>query len=52
MQDKGSKPRTVTVDLQGVPVKGVIDSGADITIMGAEVFKKVASVAEECFQEA
>ena len=45
VQDKGSKPRTVTVDLQGVPVKGVIDSGADITIMGAEVFKKVASVA-------
>ena len=26
-------------------MKGVIDSDADITIMGAEVFKKVASVA-------
>ena len=33
------------MDIQGVPATGVIDSGADITIMGAELFKKVASVA-------
>ena len=39
MEDSGSRPRTVTVDLQGVPVNGVIDSGADITIMGVKVFK-------------
>ena len=45
IQDKGSKPREVLVDIQGVPAIGVIDSGADITIMGAEFFKKVASVA-------
>ena len=45
IQDKGSKLREVLVDIQGVPATGVIDSGADITIMGAELFKKVASVA-------
>ena len=45
IQDRGSKPREVMVDVQGVPATGVIDSGADITIMGAELFKKVASVA-------
>ena len=45
VKDRGSRPRTVTVELQGVPVKGVVDSGADITIMGAEVFKKVAAAA-------
>ena len=28
-----------------MPATGVIDSGADVTIMGAELFKKVASVA-------
>ena len=45
IHDRGSKPREVMVDVQGVPATGVIDSGADITIMGAELFKKVASVA-------
>ena len=45
IQDKGSIPREVLVDVQGVPATGVIDSGADITIMGAELFKQVASVA-------
>ena len=44
IQDKGSKPREVLVDVPGVPVTGVIDSGADITIMGAELFKRVALV--------
>ena len=32
------------MDVHGVPANGVIDSGADITIMGAELFKRVASV--------
>ena len=45
VEDRGSKPRKVLVDIQGVPATGVIDSGADITIMGAELFK-VASVAQ------
>ena len=45
VEDRGSKPRKVLVDIQGVPGTGVIDSGADITIMGAELFKLVASVA-------
>ena len=45
IQDKGRKPREVLVDVQGVPVTGVIDSGADITITGAELFKEVASEA-------
>ena len=35
------------MDIQGVPATGAIDSGADITIMGAELFKKVASVAHQ-----
>ena len=29
----------------GVPAYGIIDSGADITILGGELFKKVAAVA-------
>ena len=45
IHDKGSKPRKVAVDVQGVPAVGMIDSGADITIMGTALFKKVASVA-------
>jgi len=45
VEDRGSKPRKVMIDLQGVPAEGIIDSGADITIIGPELFKKVAAVA-------
>ena len=43
--DRGSKPQRVQVVVEGVPIKGVVDSGADITIIGGEAFKQVAAVA-------
>ena len=43
--DKGSLPHTAKVLIQGVPAEGIIDSGADITIMGAKVFCTVATAA-------
>ena len=43
--DRGSRPRRATVTIQDVPAQGLIDIGADITIMGGDLFKKVASVA-------
>ena len=46
VQDKGSRPRKVTVTLQGIPAKGVIDSGADITIINAGLFKNIAAAAK------
>ena len=33
------------VEIAGVPATGLVDTGADITIMGPELFKKVAAVA-------
>jgi len=36
IEDKGSQPRRVTVNVQGVPVKGIIDSGADISIINGD----------------
>ena len=45
VKDSGSHPQRVRVEIQGVPAEGVIDSGADITIIGGELFKKVAAVA-------
>ena len=45
VDDRGSKPQLAVVDVQGVPAEGIIDTGSDITIMGAELFKRVASVA-------
>lgn len=54
IQDKGSRPRVVLEDNQGVLIPGLIDyTCADITIMGAELFKQVALVAwEVSIQEA
>ena len=44
VQDRGSKPRKVKVVVGGVPVLGVVDTAADVTIVGGEVFKQVAVV--------
>ena len=35
--------RCAQIKIAGVPVYGIIDSGADITIIGGELFKRVAS---------
>ena len=40
-----SRPQYVNIQVQGVPTSGVIDTGADITIMGGDLFKKVATAA-------
>ena len=45
LEDKGSHPKCARVCIQGVPAYGIVDSGADITIIGGELFKKVAAVA-------
>ena len=45
VDDKGSKPQHVSVQVQGVPTSGIIDTGTDITIMGGKLFEKVAAAA-------
>ena len=45
IQDSGSIAKGVVVQVQGVPAVGIIDSGSDLTIMGAELFAKVAVTA-------
>ena len=45
MVDRGSQPQEAWVDVQGVPAYGMLDSGADITIMGGALFCKVVAVA-------
>ena len=44
--DQGSVTQCVRVQVQGVPAFGLIDSGADISIIGGTLFKKVAIVAK------
>ena len=46
VHDGGSKSQTALVEIAGVPAYGIVDTGADITIMGPELFKKVAMVAK------
>ena len=45
VEDTGSYPRYVNVLVEGVMLRGVVDTGSDLTIMGKEAFKKVATVA-------
>ena len=45
VNDKGSCPQLAGVEIQGVTAQDIIDSGADISIMGGELFKRVAAVA-------
>ena len=45
VEDKGSKSQLALVEIAGVLANGIVDTAADITIMGPEIIKKVASVA-------
>ena len=45
VSDKGSISQCVKVQVQGVPAYGLLDTGADITIIGGRLFKRVATVA-------
>ena len=40
--DKGSRAQYACVSVSGVPANGVTDTGADITIIGSELFAWVA----------
>ena len=42
--DKGSQPPCVSVEVQGVKTHGIVDTGVDITIIGGDLFKKVARI--------
>lgn len=46
VKDKGSHARCVRIHIQGVPMFGIIDTGADINIIGGELFKKLAAAAK------
>ena len=44
--DKGSSSQCARVQIQGVPAYGIIDTGSDLTIIGGELFKRVAAAAK------
>ena len=46
ISDQGSHPQCARVLIQGVPVYGIVDSGADITIIRGGLFRKVAAAAK------
>lgn len=41
--DRGSRPQYADVQVQGVPASGIVDTGADITIIGSDLFKRSSS---------
>ena len=45
VEDRGSARHHARVMVEGVEAKGLVDTGADITIMGGDLFKTVASAA-------
>ena len=45
VSDEGSKSQCAHVEVQGVPAYGIIDTAADITIIGGRLFKKIATIA-------
>ena len=46
LEDAGSIPKCVSVLVEGVPATGLVDTGADLTIMRGELFKAVAVAAK------
>ena len=45
VSDEGSKSQCAHVQIQGVPAYGIIDTAADITIIGGRLFKRIAIIA-------
>ena len=45
VRDEGSASRCAPVLVQGVPVYGIVETTADITIIAGSLFRKVATVA-------
>lgn len=45
VKDSGSRSQFARVDIHGVPADGIVDTAADITIMGGKLFALVASAA-------
>ena len=43
--DEGSRSQFAHVLVQGVPAEGIVDTGADITIIGRDLFARVAAAA-------
>ena len=46
VNDQGRKPPYVNVTIQGVAMSGITDTGADITIMGGKLFKKISDTVQ------
>ena len=44
VQDRGSQPRRAQVQIGGVLAWGIVDSGADITIIGKDLLQTIAAV--------
>ena len=44
ISDQGSRQQHADIMIEGVPARGIIDSGADITIVGGELFRRIAAV--------
>lgn len=42
----GGKQQHAEVQLQGVPPSSIVDSGSEVTIIGGELFQKVAAIAQ------
>lgn len=45
VEDRGSQQQFADVVIEGVPARGVVDTGAEITIMGGQLLARVATVA-------
>ena len=48
VNDKGSQSQSAVIEIEGVPARGVVDTGSDITIIGGALFKHVATMARLC----
>ena len=44
-QTDDDSPQSATVNVEGVPVTGIIDTGSDITIISGDMFKTVIAKA-------
>ena len=46
VEDRESRPQLVRLEVGGVPLDGVVDTSTKVTLIGAEAFQRITTVAE------
>ena len=46
IQSELTTPKSIEVQIEGVPIRGIVDTGSDITILSGPAFQKIVTMSK------